>query len=315
LRRRRCSCCVLFGLLAAESVAAVTIAQLLRRRAGSRRPAGATERVPALTRACPTRGVAGAHERIGFVRRARGLAFLKAQHAGLTPRSLTACGSTGRPAGRVGAIAALPNDDGRFGKRLEVDIAAPESNPFATRLAVGYLRDIPRQAGSGLLGSVGPWLRENRRSTGTGTSAEATRAGELAHGSRRWTFPRSIRRAVLRGSRRRWTSRLRRCGTRWRAVRGAGVRGDGSHGGVLRPGAVHRVFADGVLDLGLTWMPLARNHHAMGSRDRFEDAEHFFNLAFGGSAELSARFRPRWSRDLCSRARGAAGRRRSGHPV
>ena len=36
---------VLVGLLAAESVAAVTIAQLLRRRAGSRRPAGATERV------------------------------------------------------------------------------------------------------------------------------------------------------------------------------------------------------------------------------------------------------------------------------
>lgn len=67
----------------------------------------------------------------------------------------------GHPADAVlDALTAYQNEDGGFGRELEVDIKAPVSNPFAARLAMHTLlslRDDPRGP---LVDGLAAWLRD-----------------------------------------------------------------------------------------------------------------------------------------------------------
>lgn len=89
----------------------------------------------------------------------------------------------------VDALMAYRNDDGGFGHGLEVDIAAPESNPFATRLAMQVLLSMRDDAAAPILPSLQNWLITNQSPDGDWHLSEATRSDDLAPWFAAWEHP------------------------------------------------------------------------------------------------------------------------------
>lgn len=89
----------------------------------------------------------------------------------------------------VEELLAYRNDDGGFGRGLEVDIAAPASNPFATRLAMQVLLSLRDNAGEAILPSLQDWLVANQSPDGDWHLSEATRNGHLAPWFAAWEHP------------------------------------------------------------------------------------------------------------------------------
>lgn len=91
----------------------------------------------------------------------------------------------------ITALSRYQNDDGGFGRELEVDIAAPESNPFATRLAMTvlhHLQPIP-EADEPMMASLAAWLKANQAPDGDWHLSAATRSGDLAPWFAAWEHP------------------------------------------------------------------------------------------------------------------------------
>ncbi len=88
-------------------------------------------------------------------------------------------------------LGAFQNDDGGFGRGLEVDIEAPESNPFATRLAMIILLGLGDHPGKTLemTTALQPWLIANQAEDGDWHFSRATESGGLAPWFAGWTFP------------------------------------------------------------------------------------------------------------------------------
>ena len=96
----------------------------------------------------------------------------------------------GAPASTVlDALAAFQNDDGGFGRGLEVDIAAPASNPFAARLAMQVLLALDERPQGVLIDRLGKWLQHTQAEDGDWHFSDETRAGDLAPWFAAWTFP------------------------------------------------------------------------------------------------------------------------------
>jgi hypothetical protein len=89
----------------------------------------------------------------------------------------------------VTALAAYQNEDGGFGNGLEVDIAAPVSNPFATRLALQVLAQLPPDVGEKLRASLAGWLAASQDADGDWHFAPEVREQDLAPWFAGWTFP------------------------------------------------------------------------------------------------------------------------------
>ncbi len=88
-------------------------------------------------------------------------------------------------------LATYQNDDGGFGRRLEVDIESPASNPFAARLAMSVLLglgNVPANATRMKL-ALGQWLVASQHEDGDWHFSGATRAGNLAPWFAGWSFP------------------------------------------------------------------------------------------------------------------------------
>lgn len=89
----------------------------------------------------------------------------------------------------VAALGPYQNDDGGLGHGLEVDIAAPASNPFATRLGLIALRPLAPAVRAPLATRIGEWLSATQSDDGDWRFSEATRADRLAPWFEHWTFP------------------------------------------------------------------------------------------------------------------------------
>ncbi|MGB3328075.1 MAG: hypothetical protein WBA46_03920 [Thermomicrobiales bacterium] len=101
----------------------------------------------------------------------------------------------------VAALARYQNADGGFGNGLEVDIAATESNPFATRLAMQALlalRDRP-DAANAMLGGIDRYLTSAQDDGGDFRFSDAVKAGSLAPWFAGWTYPNLNPAACLAG--------------------------------------------------------------------------------------------------------------------
>lgn len=87
------------------------------------------------------------------------------------------------------ALAAYQNPDGGFGHGLEPDIGAPDSNPFATELALEYclLADAPRD--SPLLARAVAYLEETQGEDGGWRFAPAVLEHPLAPWFQAWEWP------------------------------------------------------------------------------------------------------------------------------
>lgn len=98
-------------------------------------------------------------------------------------------GRNERGAKVVEALQAFQNEEGGFGRGLEVDIKAPESNPFATRLAMTAMLAVRDDSVETLKPSLQEWLASNQNDDGDWHLSAATRAGELAPWFAHWQHP------------------------------------------------------------------------------------------------------------------------------
>ena len=189
------------------------------------------------------------------------------------------------------ALAAYQNADGGFGKRLEVDIASPVSNPFAARLAMQVLLSLREPASGELVARLATWLQAAQNADGDWHFTPEVYESPLAPWFAGWTFP-SLNPACC-------------------------VAGLASRLGITTPEMLDRVAAlfaekasladaEGGEFYGMlpyveyvpwvdiaqrdTWLDaLARGIAATAARDGYEDAGHFFDHALGGGAEVMRR--------------------------
>lgn len=87
------------------------------------------------------------------------------------------------------ALSTYQNDDGGFGKGLEVDIASPASNPFAARLAMQVLLSLRERPDHPLIDRLAHWLNTSQHEDGDWHFSDEVKAGELAQWFAGWTFP------------------------------------------------------------------------------------------------------------------------------
>lgn len=117
------------------------------------------------------------------------LAFLATQQHPLSEALVRYCWMDGPAADVISALAEYQNPDGGFGKRLEVDIRSPVSNPFAARLAMQVMLTIPLEASAGLNERLGNWLTENQAKDGDWHFGPGVYEEELAPWFAEWEFP------------------------------------------------------------------------------------------------------------------------------
>jgi len=96
---------------------------------------------------------------------------------------------SGGSAAAVSELARYQNDDGGFGRGLEVDIESPASNPFAARLAMSILLGLDERPATGMEEALREWLVLNQHGDGDWHFSDAIRAGNLAPWFADWTFP------------------------------------------------------------------------------------------------------------------------------
>lgn len=193
----------------------------------------------------------------------------------------------GEAASVVRALAAYQNPDGGFGSRLEPDIHAPESNPFAARLAMQVMRLVPAEASAGLRAQLGNWLGANQHEDGDWHFSEATRSAFLQPWFAAWEFPALnpaccvLGLAVTNGIA---SSRMKSLvSTLWNQKASLKQARTGSYYELL-PYVEYSLGVD-LLDEYLD--AIAENIIAMG--ETAEDAGHFLDMALGGSEHITTR--------------------------
>jgi len=87
------------------------------------------------------------------------------------------------------ALAAYQNEDGGFGRELEVDIKAPVSNAFAARLAMHILLDLRQVPKSAVVDSLGEWLQREQHDDGDWHFTREVYDAPLPPWFANWTFP------------------------------------------------------------------------------------------------------------------------------
>ena len=220
---------------------------------------------------------------------ARGRDFLRAGGFNLEAAAVEFVWFGGEPGAVVDGLSRYQNPDGGFGRGLEADIGAPESNPFAACLALTYLRGLPDAAAGDMRARLGVWLSENQAEDGDWHFSGATRAGFLAPWFAEWTFPSlnpACNIAGLAAAQGIATPvMLERVAALFEASGSLDVVRAGEYYD-LTPcaeysltGALPAEYLDALAETTLRW----------AREDRFADAEHFFNLALRNSPALAQR--------------------------
>lgn len=120
---------------------------------------------------------------------ARGLAFLDDHGYALGGAWVRHLWHDGPADAVIDALAAYQNDDGGFGKGLEVDIKAPVSNPFAARLAMQVLVSLNQPASGPVVDGLDRWLATTQHEDGDWHFAPEVLQHDLAPWFAGWTFP------------------------------------------------------------------------------------------------------------------------------
>lgn len=120
---------------------------------------------------------------------ARALAFVESRHHVLATAIIRHQWTDGAAADVVAALGAYQNDDGGFGNRLEPDIHAPESNPFAARLAMQVMSLVPANESAGLRAQLGNWLGAHQHADGDWHFSAATSSEGMQPWFAAWEFP------------------------------------------------------------------------------------------------------------------------------
>ena len=198
----------------------------------------------------------------------------------------------GAEAGAVlDALAAYQNDDGGFGRGLEVDIAAPDSNPFAARLAMQVLLALDEHPEAELVDRLAGWLEASQAPDGDWHFSDETRAGALAPWFAGWTFPSLNPACCLAGL----ANRLG-IATPTMLARVAELFDDMASLEQARIGEFYDVlpcveYAAGIMhpDRDEYLDAIAANIQEKSSAGAYGDPQHFFEHALGGGPDLVRR--------------------------
>jgi hypothetical protein len=228
---------------------------------------------------------------------ARGLAFLDDRRYALGSAWVRHLWHDGPADAVVDALAGYQNDDGGFGKGLEVDIKAPVSNPFAARLAMIVLLSL-RQPAEPVRGPVTDgldrWLTTTQHDDGDWHFAPEVYQHDLAPWFAGWTFPSLNPACDLAGLAARlglgneeMQARVRRLFDERASLEEART---GEFYNLLPYveylAGINHPARDSYLDA------LAANITATAERGGYADAGHFFEHAHGGGPDLLRRLPP-----------------------
>ena len=215
------------------------------------------------------------------------LRFVQQRDAGLPAAIINALWFEGDPADVVTALHPYQNPDGGFGNRLEPDIHAPESNPFAARLAMQVMRTFPEADFGELKTGLAKWLEENQAEDGDWHFSAATKAGVLQPWFAGWTFPSLNPACCIAGLATAigvaTPTMMARVATLFEAMASPEA---------ARAASFYELLPYVEYTLGVT-LPdeyldaIAANITATGNG--FEDGSHFFDMAMGGSGEITSR--------------------------
>jgi hypothetical protein len=95
----------------------------------------------------------------------------------------------GTPKAFLSALGEYQNPDGGFGHALEVDIAAPESQPFATELALKYCLDGGIPASDPLIQKTVAYLEASQEADGSWRFRPEIYTKPMAPWFKNWTWP------------------------------------------------------------------------------------------------------------------------------
>ncbi|MBA2277100.1 MAG: hypothetical protein H0W06_04990 [Chloroflexia bacterium] len=221
----------------------------------------------------------------------RGLAFLEAAEHGLATAWVRHLWHGGDVVAVAEALRRYQNDDGGFGKGLEVDIKAPVSNPFATRLAMSVLVSLESAITGPLIEGLAGWLVTSQDTDGDWHFAPEVYEHELAPWFAGWTFPSLNPACCLAGL----AARLRLGNDEMRA-RVRRLFDERASLEEARTGEFYNILPyveylagvehpqrDAYLDA------LAESITSTTERGGYEDAGHFFEHVHGGGPDLARR--------------------------
>lgn len=219
----------------------------------------------------------------------RALAFTDSQQATLPSALIRYLWFDGSAEAVIAALAEYQNDDGGFGNRLEVDIHAPVSNPFAARLAMQVLAVMPSSAGRELRSALKQWLIDNQSEDGDWHFSEEVKAGFLQPWFAAWEFPALNPACCVAGY-----AKSLGLDTDQMMTRVAVLFADKASLTQVQEGGFYDLlpyveYSRGV-ELPASYLDtIASSIARRAETNDMEDAEHFFTLTLNGSPEITAR--------------------------
>ncbi len=187
------------------------------------------------------------------------------------------------------ALARYQNADGGFGKRLEPDIHAPASNPFAARIAMQYLLFLPNAETTDIRAGLKDWLVSNQHYDGDWHFSDETKAGEMQPWFAAWEFPSLNPACCLAG-----LAHALNLSTESMMTRVADLFAAKASIETIQAGGFYDVMPYVEYSLGASLPETYRDAIAeriitSAGDGSLVDAEHFFTLALGGSPEIARR--------------------------
>lgn len=191
----------------------------------------------------------------------------------------------------VAALARYQNDDGGFGNRLEPDIHAASSNPFAARIAMQYLQLLPENSADQMRNRLQIWLDANQHEDGDWHLSDATRSEFLQPWFAAWQHPALNPACCVTG-----LAASLGIATDNMLARTAALFAEKATIEEVKTGEFYNLLPYVEYTAGVTpvdseplFDAIATRIVDMAESGQFEDADHFFALALGGSAAITDR--------------------------
>jgi hypothetical protein len=119
----------------------------------------------------------------------RAIAFLEQQDRPVEPAWARYSAGQGTMEDVIDALEGYQNDDGGFGRHLEIDIHAPDSQPFAARLAMLTMIDVGVPADAPIVVRLAEWLEREQGEDGDWRFPPGVYQHQLAPWFAGWEFP------------------------------------------------------------------------------------------------------------------------------
>lgn len=185
----------------------------------------------------------------------------------------------------VAALAHYQNADGGFGNRLEPDIHHPSSNAFAARIAMQYMSVLPDDSTVYMRERLQDWLVEHQHEDGDWHFSAESRSAFMQPWFAAWQHPSLNPACCVAGLAAELGIATASMLARTHRLFASKATLDEIATGQFYTLLPYVEYSAGV-DLADSWLEALADQIVA---TEFEDAEHFFTLALGGSPEITQR--------------------------